>query len=348
MSFEELATVKVATVYGASKHEQKTTEAPSAVSIVTKDDIKKSGYRTLTEILNSVRGFYTTSDRAYSYIGVRGFSLPGDYGGRLLICIDGHRINDPIFDSAFNGMEFPLDVDLIERVEVIRGPGSSLYGNNAMLGVINVITRRGRDLNGVEVSGAYGSNDTWTGRLSYGSRFKNGVELALSGTFFDSAGHDSLYYPEFADVNGGQAENLDDSRAVPDRLAPPRAVSKKPVLQPSQKAETRDARARGHLPRPAKSHELCSPGALTSSDGAGKPPPQLTALGQLPRRLTRRLFTTSHSGTLRWAPRPRSLPPLLGNYRGRLSPFWTDPPLRHAANGHQHEDPGVGTVTSRT
>lgn len=212
LSLEQLASVKVATVYGASKHEQAVSEAPSSVSIVSRDDIQKLGYRTLQEVLNGVRGFYTTYDRAYSYVGVRGFSLPGDYGGRLLICIDGHRVNDAIYGQAPNGWDLPLDVDLIERVEVIRGPGSSLYGNNAMFGVVNIITRRGGDLGGAEVSGSYGSYDTWTGRLSYGGRTTNGVEIALSGTFLDSAGHDTLVYHEFSEVNGGHAEELDDSR----------------------------------------------------------------------------------------------------------------------------------------
>ena len=106
LSFDELANVKVATVYGASKHEQSVTEAPSYVTIITQDDIKKFGYRTLKDILNSVPGFYTTSDGAYDYIGTRGFNRPGDYGGRFLITIDGHRMNDDIFDSAAIGTEF--------------------------------------------------------------------------------------------------------------------------------------------------------------------------------------------------------------------------------------------------
>ncbi len=210
MSLEELSSIKVETVYGASKHEQDTSDAPASVSIVTADEIKKSGYRTLTEILNSVRGFYTTSDRSYSYIGVRGFNRPGDYGGDILIMIDGHRINDAIYDQAFNGTEFLLDVDLIERVEVIRGPGSSLYGDNAFLAIINVITRRG--LRGVEAAGAYASYNTATGRLSYGKRFKNGLALEASGTYFGSDGRDRLHYPEFSQINHGYADNIDSSR----------------------------------------------------------------------------------------------------------------------------------------
>ena len=134
---------------------------------------------------------------------------PGDYGGRILITVDGHRLNDPIYDTAASGTDFLLDVDLIERVEVIRGPGSSLYGNNAFFGVINVITRRGRDLNGAELSGSAGSFDTYTGRVSYGNNFTNGVELMVSGSLYDSAGDRRLRYPEFSAVNRGVAEDMD-------------------------------------------------------------------------------------------------------------------------------------------
>lgn len=123
--------------------------------------------------------------------------------------VDGHRLNDGIFDTAASGTDFPLDVDLIDRVEIIRGPGSSLYGNNAFFGVINVITRRGRDFDGAELSGSYGSFDTWTGRASYGQRFTNGVEFLVSGTLLDSAGQERLSYPEFVaeDLDGGWARN---------------------------------------------------------------------------------------------------------------------------------------------
>jgi outer membrane receptor for ferrienterochelin and colicins len=208
-SLEELMQMEIPTVYGASKHEQKITEAPSSVSIVTRDDIQQLGHRTLADVLRSVRGFYVTSDRNYSYVGLRGINRPGDYGGGVLVMIDGHRLNDPVANEAFNGGEFPLDVDLIDRVEVIRGPGSALYGNNAFFAVVNVITRRGRDLRYGETSFSAGSFDSYSGRFSLGHSFTNGLELLLSGTYFDSQGHDSLYYPEFNDVNGGRAINLD-------------------------------------------------------------------------------------------------------------------------------------------
>ena len=73
LQIEELMGLKVATVYGASKFEQKVTDAPSAVSIVTSDDIKKFGYRTLADILRSQRGFYITNDRNYQYVGIAAF-----------------------------------------------------------------------------------------------------------------------------------------------------------------------------------------------------------------------------------------------------------------------------------
>jgi iron complex outermembrane receptor protein len=101
--------IEVNTVYGASKYEQKLIEAPAAVSIVTSLDIKRNGYRTLADILRSVRGFYTTYDRNYHYLGMRGFSRPGDYNTRFLLLVDGHRINDSIYNTASIGTEFPVD-----------------------------------------------------------------------------------------------------------------------------------------------------------------------------------------------------------------------------------------------
>lgn len=213
LTLEDLMQVEVPTVYGASKREQKVSEAPALVNIVTQDEIKQQGLRTLADILRSVPGFYVTYDRSYGYIGLRGVNRPGDYGGRVLLNLDGHRLNDPIFDQAPVAGDFPLDVDLIERVEIIRGPGSSLYGNNALFTVINVVTRQGRDVKGVEAAGSVASYDTYTGRLTYGNRFTNGLEMMFSGSVLSSAGHDALHYAEFNDVNGGVAEKLDNEYA---------------------------------------------------------------------------------------------------------------------------------------
>jgi len=171
---ENILFAEIPSVFTASKYEQKVTAAPSAVSIITAAEIRKYGYRTLADILRSQRGFYTSYDRQTEFLGVRGFGRPGDFNSRILLLIDGSRSNNNIFDTAAIGNDFILDVALIERIEVVRGPGSSLYGSNAFFAVINVITRRGRDLQGTELAATAASQATYSSRLSYGKRFAGG------------------------------------------------------------------------------------------------------------------------------------------------------------------------------
>jgi outer membrane receptor for ferrienterochelin and colicins len=210
MSVEELMEIEIGTVYGASKFEQKITQAPASVSIITSADIMRYGYRTLADVLQSVRGFYVSGDRNYNYLGIRGFSRPGDYNSRVLLLIDGKRINDNVYQGAPLGTDFPLDVDLISRVEVIRGPSSSLYGSNAFFGVINVITRRAVEIGGFEVSAEAASYDTYKERITYGGKFRNGLEMVLSGSYSKSKG-DNLYFREFDTpaTNSGRVDHAD-------------------------------------------------------------------------------------------------------------------------------------------
>jgi iron complex outermembrane receptor protein len=212
LSLEELVKAEI---FSASKHWQTVAEAPSSISVVTADQIQKYGYRTLAEILRSVRGVYVINDRNYSYIGIRGFGRPGDYNTRMLLLIDGHRFNDNVYDGAYIGTEFPVDVELIDRVEVIRGPSSSLYGGSAFFGVINVVTKRGHDLKGPVTSFEAASLNTYKGRVSYGDSFRNGFEMLVSASFADSAGQHRLFYNEFADpsTNNGFAVNADGDRS---------------------------------------------------------------------------------------------------------------------------------------
>lgn len=212
MSLEQLMLVDVNSVYGASKFKQKLAEAPAWVTIITAEDIQRYGYRTLADILRNVPGFYVSYDRNYSYLGVQGYGLPGQYNSSIALSIDGHRLNDNLFDAALIGTEFPIDVDLIERVEVIRGPNSSLYVASAFLGVVNIITKRGRDLPAVSVAGEVASFGTYEGRVTYGNTFQNGLELVLSGSFYDSRGPGQLFFQEFDNpaTNNGIAVNADD------------------------------------------------------------------------------------------------------------------------------------------
>lgn len=221
LSLEQLMEMNVHSVYGASKYDQRITRAPSSISIVTAEDIRRSGHTSLAEVLNGVRGLYVTDDRNYTYLGMRGFLRPGDYTTRVLVLIDGHRLNDNVYDSGAIGREAMLDVELIDRVEVIRGPSSSLYGSSAFLGVVNVVTKLGRGVDGAEIDVDAGSNDMQQARATYGKAFDNGLDLLVSATHYSSGGMD-FYYPEFDQrisenpraTNDGLAAGVDDEQAA--------------------------------------------------------------------------------------------------------------------------------------
>ena len=81
-------------VFTASKYEQSITDAPARISIITAEEIKRYGHRTLIDVLNTLPGFQTSYDYSYSYVGTRGFGVPGDYNSRILVLLDGHRMNE--------------------------------------------------------------------------------------------------------------------------------------------------------------------------------------------------------------------------------------------------------------
>ena len=209
---EDIGFVDIGDVYTAAKHLQSIKEAPASISIVTDEDIKYYGYRTLTDVVNNVRSFYTYSDRSYEYIGVRGFARLGDYGNRVLQLVDGHTMNDNIYGSFFLGHGFGVDLDLVKRIEFIRGPGSSLYGNNAVFGTVNVITKNGKDLNGLYTKLEAGSYDTYSGTVAYGNKFQDKYDLLISASFINSQGQDH-YYSEFASAGvSGWARDCDTEK----------------------------------------------------------------------------------------------------------------------------------------
>ncbi|MDH5329279.1 MAG: Plug domain-containing protein, partial [Aquincola sp.] len=120
LSLEQLLEVSVV---GTSKYEQKRSEVAAAVSVITRGEIQTFGWRTLGAALASLPGIHTTYDRQYGYVGARGFGLPGDFNTRILITVNGNRLNDATYDGGPSGGAFPLDMDLIERIEFIPGPG---------------------------------------------------------------------------------------------------------------------------------------------------------------------------------------------------------------------------------
>jgi outer membrane receptor for ferrienterochelin and colicins len=211
LSLEELMSLDAGQVFGASERLQPAMEAPSSVSFITAEEIARYGYRTLADILRGVTGMFVTDDRNFSYIGTRGFAKPGDYNSRILLLVNGHRVNDNVFGQAEIGAEFGLDPAMFERVEIIRGPASSLYGDSAFFAVVNVITRTGASLGGGSIALETGTLGSQLARATVGQRLANGVDVALSGTYEHSDGVGRLYFPAFdaPATNHGVAEGLD-------------------------------------------------------------------------------------------------------------------------------------------
>lgn len=207
---EQLLALEVST---AAKFARQVSDAPSAVTVVTASDIKAYGYRTLGEVLNSMRGLFTFYDRAYESLAGRGFGNPGDFVGRIMVLVDGYQANDNIYQSSFIGNDGLLDVSLIDRVEYISGPNATTYGNNAFFGIINIVTRQGHDFEALQVAGETGSYGYRTARTTYGKRYDNGADLLLSLSGHRSDGQ-TLYFPEFDDpsTNNGIARGLDEER----------------------------------------------------------------------------------------------------------------------------------------
>ncbi|MDR3762852.1 MAG: TonB-dependent receptor [Acidobacteriota bacterium] len=172
-------------VYSASKYEQREAEAPSSISVISAEDIRRNGYRTLFEALRSVTGFYTKNHGTYTTMGVRGFAPPGDSNGRLLLLINGHALNNNIDGSATLGEDFPVDMDLIDRIEIVRGPSSSLYGTNAFFGVVNVVIRPGNN-RGSEVSAETGSLGTYKASATYNLE-RGGTQALVNGSYWETA-----------------------------------------------------------------------------------------------------------------------------------------------------------------
>lgn len=215
LPLDQLMNLEVTT---ASKFPQKKMDAPTAVTVITAEDIKDYGYRTLADVLRSIRGVYTSYDRVYEYVGLRGFGRSGDYNSRLLLMIDGRRVNEVIYDQAYIGNDGPVDMEDVSRIEFVPGSGSALYGSNAFFGVVNIITKSGKDLQGGQVAGGFGSFGMDREKGSLGYRFDNGADLLLSASRQRSDGHRSLSFDRFdqSGVAPFTSHQLDGSKT--DRL----------------------------------------------------------------------------------------------------------------------------------
>ena len=187
-------------VTAATKSAVASESAPASVSIVTADEISAFGYTSLTEALTAIRGTFTSNDRSYESIGFRGFSPPGDYTNRVLVLVDGHSINDAVTGQGYVGHDFDVDLANVARIEIVRGPGSVLYGTGALFGVINVVTRRSAEGEHAAINTAMGTMGLLSGRAT-GSARKGNAELMLSLAGMESDGDSRFVWP--ASQTGG-------------------------------------------------------------------------------------------------------------------------------------------------
>jgi iron complex outermembrane receptor protein len=135
-------------------------------------------------------------------LGGRGYGAPGDYAARIILLIDGYQANDSFYGQAFFENDGLLDVSLIDRVEYVPGGSSAGYTSNALLGVINIITKKGSDINGTDIAYGYGSHNTKTRRVTFGHVLDNGADVLFSLSDLNTAGRDFNY-----DSGGQQVSN---------------------------------------------------------------------------------------------------------------------------------------------
>jgi iron complex outermembrane receptor protein len=202
-------------ISSAAKREQTMREAPASAAVITSEDIERYGYRMLADALTQLRGFYGTYDREYSYLGTRGFGRPSDYNTRIQVQVDGHVLNEAFYSSALLGTGFGVPMEAIDRIEVIRGPGSALHGGNALFAVVNIVTKKGRDADGVTAGFEVGSHGYRRSTVTIGGDLAGGMDGFFSASWHEREGED-LFFPEFQGVgeSEGIAEGMDWDRSL--------------------------------------------------------------------------------------------------------------------------------------
>jgi len=175
---------------GATLRSQPLSEVPASVTVITREDIRDFGFQSLAEALSQVRGVFISTDHNYHYAGMRGYSPLGDWGTHLLVMIDGHPLVGGFYLDAPLGSDFPVEMNTIERIEVVRGPGSALFGSNALLGVINVVTRQGSERTSGSVEVRAISNRQFCAASDLGGTTSRGWNWFISGSGFGGPGPD--------------------------------------------------------------------------------------------------------------------------------------------------------------
>lgn len=178
----------------AAKYEQRVTDVPASVTVITAEEIARNGWLTLADALASVPGVTLTYDRGYTYLGVRGVGLPSDYNNRFLILLNGQPMLDGVAGVIDVGTALAIDMSLLSRIEFVRGPGSVLYGSGAMFGVINLILKSEQE--GASVSAGGGSHHTTLASGRFAHELGGGFSMSVAGSMQNDHGQ-NLFFPEF-------------------------------------------------------------------------------------------------------------------------------------------------------
>jgi iron complex outermembrane recepter protein len=219
LSLEELMQVEVTTVAGVG---QARISAPAALSVISAEDIRRSGHRSLAEALRMVPGMYVGQVNSSSWlVGTRGLTASSITANRYLVLIDGRVIYDPLLSSTFWDVNDVL-LDDIDRIEVIRGPGATLWGVNAMNGVINVITRDAQETTGTLARLGHGSHERGFAAVRHGAAFDGGAWRAWGrydrrGDFENAAG--VSIEDQWSSLRGGFRADWGDPSAFRSTLA---------------------------------------------------------------------------------------------------------------------------------
>src|SRR2546422_507284 len=192
LSVEELMNIEVTSV---SKRPEKLSETASAIQVITQEDIRRSGATSLPEALRLASNLEVAQvDSRQWAIGARGFN--NTTANKLLVLIDGRTVYTPLFSGVFWDVQDTLLED-IDRIEVISGPGATLWGANAVNGVINVTTRSAKDTQGLLLSGGGGTELRGFGGIRYGGTLSSNLHYRVYGKYFD---RDSAVFPDGRDA----------------------------------------------------------------------------------------------------------------------------------------------------
>jgi iron complex outermembrane receptor protein len=182
MDIEQLVNVEVISLTSLFRKETKLEQAPAAAAVVTPEDISRLGITMLPEALRMVPGMDVARIDSHSWaVSARGFNA--QFANKLLILMDGRTIYGPAYGGVNWGIQDTMLEDL-QRIEVIRGPGATLWGANAVNGVVNILSKSARDTQGFLVSGAAGTEDQPSIALRYGGQLATNLYYRVYGKGF--------------------------------------------------------------------------------------------------------------------------------------------------------------------